>query len=88
MLIYFFIVPLANCLKNPTNLTATIFDDDVQRPQLSTLDKYLRSQKSFAIVNGISRSSDDSVSENPGLQILKSTNYPLPYPVPKIVKQR
>ncbi|XP_055852796.1 uncharacterized protein LOC129916710 [Episyrphus balteatus] len=80
-------VPLANCLKNTTNFTATIIDE-VQRPQLSTLDKYLRSQKSFAIVNGISRSSDDSVSENPGLQIVTSNNYPLPYPVPKIVKQR
>lgn len=87
-------VPLTECLDSlppkRENINTSSFDD-VQRPQLSTLDKYMRSQKSFAIVNGHSRSSVDdasSLSEIPGLQIITSSNYPSPYPVQKIVKQR
>ncbi|XP_055918874.1 uncharacterized protein LOC129950936 isoform X2 [Eupeodes corollae] len=95
--VFIFCVSLVNCLTNLTSNTTTVTVTtttkltDVQRPQLSTLDKYLRSEKSFAIVNG-GRNSDNTVgvplNEISGLQNVTSQNYPRPYPVPKIVKQR
>lgn len=85
-------VPMVKCLDEFPLKNENVnnsFYNDVHRPQLSNLDKYLRSQKSFALVNGnVRRSEDTSANKIPGFQVITSKNYPLPYPVPKVVKQR